>query len=120
MIMQMIHRLPRALAVVRHEAEAAIEPAALGQVSGQALQVPEKRLILVNRRRKARNMLLRYDQKMRGSLRIDILKGYRQLVFVDLLGWDTAIDDTAKKAAHSYAIIRNLAPPHKGLRGMSA
>ena len=66
----------------------AVKPELLCQLGNDREHVADNRFIFGGNRRDRRNMSLRDYQKMRGCLRINVIKGITQIVLIDLFRGD--------------------------------
>jgi hypothetical protein len=97
MEVQMKDGLPGVRANVGYEAIALLQIKFMGQLLGDDKDVCQDWTILRRQFRHRRDMTLRNDQKMMGSLGIDILKGHHILILVHNIAGNLALDDLTKQ-----------------------
>lgn len=86
---------------------AIFDAAFTAELGGYELRVADDFYVLGARRIDAGDVLLRNNQDMRRRLRIDVLEGEDDLIFVDLLGGNLSGDDSAEEAifVHGESVI---------------
>jgi hypothetical protein len=99
---QMMHGLAAFISGVHDDAISALQLLIAGNLRRRSHQVTKQRSIICHRLRLRCDVLLRNDQDVRGSLRIDIRKADRQFVFVHSVCWNRASDDFAKQAIRGH------------------
>jgi len=80
--MQVIHRLPTIVTGIDYDAVSTVKPYAARYFRSFRHHVAQKRSMLLLGMGRGRNMLLRDDQHVRRSLRIDVRKTKALVVFV--------------------------------------
>ena len=98
MQVQMIHRLPSIIARVYNDPVTAVQLLHACDLYRRGHQLAHQRTIFRLHLRGRDNVLLRNDQQMLRSLRIDIGKADADFVFIHTVRGNRARDDLAKKA----------------------
>jgi hypothetical protein len=98
MQMQMIHRLPAIRARVDDDPVTAVQLLPTRNLYSRSHQVAHQRSISRHRLRSRSDVLLRNDQQMLRSLRIDIGKGDAEFILIHTIRWNGAGDDLAEEA----------------------
>jgi hypothetical protein len=98
MKVQMKDGLPGMRANIGHEAIALLQIELVGQLLSDCKNMCQNRSILRGQIGHRGNMARWNDQKMMGSLGIDILKGHHILVLVHNIAGNLALDDLTKQA----------------------
>ena len=95
--MQMVHRLPAIVARIHDDPVTIVQLLFARNLRRRGHQVADQRCIVSERLRRGADVLLRYNQKVRGRLGIDVGKADAAFVFIHAVRWYGAGDDLAKQ-----------------------
>lgn len=107
--MEMINRLSPIITAVNNRAIAIPKSFLLGQLSCYNEEVADQLLVLGLEIVQAWNGLTRDDENVRGSLGVDIVKGYAPIVLIDDVGIDLPVDDLLK---HRFFCHNTVSPSY--------
>src|SRR5438874_1293203 len=100
MKVQMKHRLSGSRSDIKRRAVSILDFALARNLGGYQMTFTDDLRILGFRLFQPFNVLLRNDEHMGRSLRIDVLEDERFCVFINFLGRDLATDNAAEKTVH--------------------
>jgi len=98
MYVHMKHGLPRARTYVQHSPVPLLDVAITRYLRCYQMTAPDHLGVNSLRFVQSRKMLLRNDQHVRGSLRVDVFEGKNMIVLINLLRGNFAAKDAAEKA----------------------
>ncbi len=106
--MQMVDCLATIIACIHHRAEAFAKALLLRDLLCNSMQMSQNPLVTGREMRKGRNVFARDQQHMHGSLRSDVGKGERVVIFIKLLRRYLPGGDFAKQTIHVDQLIAAL------------
>lgn len=105
--------MPAVFAVVDDDAIALVQAACARDLRRGSQKMAQQKAIVLLCDCKRVEMLARGDENMGRRLGVDVRKGVAVFILVDSRGWDCALNDFAKQAAHNGTSVPDDAGPER-------